>query len=156
MHEVTISRTVVKIRPDISLLGTAPLRVIHTWLFDTPHASPQLRSEIMSTGGDGLGTLKDNFALMPRVLASTYFGAHQAMDMCIPLPVLERSCFHAFLGSEVPTECILTHYVRHVQRIPELPRSERTNESEARFRMIRGDGSFRILGGWSGGFKAYW
>mmetsp|Transcript_45736 Transcript_45736/g.126985 ORF Transcript_45736/g.126985 Transcript_45736/m.126985 type:complete len:165 (-) Transcript_45736:326-820(-) len=147
---------VVRIRPDISLESTTMLRTVQAWMLQH-HQPPVLRSEIMSVGAEGKGTLKDNFALVPRELADEYFGAFRAMDLCESLDTYERSCYNRPQSGEMlPTECILTHWIRHVRRVPELPRDARGNGSEAHFRMVRGDGSYRLLGGFSHLFRTYW
>ena len=97
----------------------------------TPVASPPrvLRSEIMSIGSEGMGTLKDNFVLVPREHAEAYFDAYLAYELCVPLETLYRSCHHtnttALTGADMFPECLLTHWVRHVRQIPESSLAER-------------------------------
>ena len=143
---------VAKIRPDIMLTNWEGMFALKQWLFPLHRlrgglsdshanrhlpesqrtvASPPrvLRSEIMSIGSEGMGTLKDNFVLVPREHAEAYFDAYLAYELCVPLETLYRSCHHtnttALTGADMFPECLLTHWVRHVRQIPESSLAER-------------------------------
>ena len=111
-----------------------------------------------------MGTLKDNFVLAPREYAQAYFDAYLAYELCVPMDTLFRSChlsksFYTkanMTSADMMPECMLTHWVRHVQRIPEVPLAERGKRNQVQYRMLRGDGSFRLLGGHRRSFLAYW
>jgi len=88
-------------------------------------------------------TVGDHFALMRRVDAPTYFEASRAFYQCVPLGMLQVGCHVDIMhGRAVPPECILTHWLRVVNRVVLI---EKEFLQLSNFTLVRSDGSKKML-----------